>query len=255
MTSVLTSTQVLFLVQLSRLKHHSWQNLPIFMWMFVYTQLSKLHIIASCSALSNLVQRYVEVHLRVHFLLERKAIAWGSKWIQGRKRVVWAQMIHVPVSLRQCRLSSISNDTPLEIIAGQGVVHSLRNGFATCSECGKSFRILSPVFSSYSMTWERRGNVLMWKNCKRDLSHIIITLHSVSKKPTVRKNVLGIWGTFGYLRTNRNLSVSGRLSDFLVYNCSLKSLTILCSCVLSFVMSSPSFIILFRSFLFLDESS
>ena len=89
--------------------------------MFVYTQLSKLHIIASCSALSNLVQRYVEVHLHVHFLLERKAIAWGSKWIQGRKRVVWAQMIHVPVSLRQCRLSSISNDTPLEIIAGHRI--------------------------------------------------------------------------------------------------------------------------------------
>ena len=55
-------------------------------------------------------------------------------------------MIHVPVSLRQCRLSSISNDTPLEIIAGQGVVHSLRSGFITYSECGKSFRILSPVF-------------------------------------------------------------------------------------------------------------
>ena len=93
----------------------------------------------------------------------------------------------------------------------------------------------------------------MWKNCKRDLSHIIITLHSVSKKPTVRKNVLGIWGTFGYLRTNRNLSVSGRLSDFLVYNCSWKSLTILCSCILSFVMSSP-FRILFQSFLFLESS-
>ena len=107
-------------------------------------------------------------------------------------------------------------------------------------------------FSSYSMTWERKGNVLMWKKCKRVLSHII-TLHSVSKKPTVRKSVLGIWGTFGYLRTNRNLSVSARLSDFLVYNCSWKSLTILCSCILSFVMSSP-FRILFQSFLFLESS-
>ena len=101
MTGVLTYSQVLFPVQLSRLKHHSQQNLPIFMWMFVYTQLSKLHIIASCSALSNLVQRYVEVHLHVHFLLERKAIAWGSKWILGRSRVVWAQMIHAPVSLTE----------------------------------------------------------------------------------------------------------------------------------------------------------
>ena len=99
------------------------------------------------------------------------------------------------------------------------------------------------------------GNVLMWKKCKRDLSHIIITLHSVSKKPTVRKIALGIWGIFGYMRTKRNLSVSARLSDFLVYKCSSKSLTILCSCILSFVMSSPSFIILFQSFLFLDESS
>ena len=67
MTGVLTSNQVLFLVQLSRLKHHSQQNLSIFMWMFVYTQLSKLHTIMSCSELSNLVQRYVEVHLCVHF--------------------------------------------------------------------------------------------------------------------------------------------------------------------------------------------
>lgn len=40
MTGVLTSNQVLFPVQLSRLKHHLQQNLPIFMWMFVYTQLS-----------------------------------------------------------------------------------------------------------------------------------------------------------------------------------------------------------------------
>ena len=111
-----------------------------------------------------------------------------------------------------------------------------------------------PSFSSYSITWERRGDVLMWKRCKRDLSHIIITLHSVSKKTVVRKSVLGIWGTFGYLRTNRNLSVSARLSDFLVYTCSSKSLTILCSCILSFVMSSPSFRILLQSFLFLDES-
>ena len=142
-------------------------------------------------------------------------------------------------------MSTISNDTPLEILAGEEMVHSLRSGFITYSECGKSFRILSPVFSSYSMTWERRGNVLMWKNCKRDLSHIIITLHSVSKKPTIRKSVLGIWGTLGYMRTKRNLSVSARLSDFLVYKCSLKSLTILCSCILSFVMSSPSFRILF----------
>ena len=93
----------------------------------------------------------------------------------------------------------------------------------------------------------------MWKKCKRELSHIIITFHSVSKKPTVRKSVLGIWGTFRYLRTNRNLSVSARLSDFLVYNCSWKSLTILCSCILSFVMSSP-FRILFQSFLFLESS-
>ena len=69
MTGVLTSTQVLFPVQLSRLKHHSWQNLPTFMWMFVYTQLSKLHTITSRSELSNLVQRYVEVHLCVHFAL------------------------------------------------------------------------------------------------------------------------------------------------------------------------------------------
>ena len=60
---------------------------------------------------------------------------------------------------------------------------------------------------------------------------------------------------FRYLRTNRNLSVSARLSDFLVYNCSSKSLTILCYCILSFVMSSPSFKILFQPFLFLDESS
>ena len=67
MTGVLTYSQVLFPVQLSRLKHHSQQNLPIFMWMFVYTQLSKLHTIMSCSELSNLVQRYVEVHLCVHF--------------------------------------------------------------------------------------------------------------------------------------------------------------------------------------------
>jgi len=152
-------------------------------------------------------------------------------------------------------LSTILNDTPLEILAGQGVVHSLRNGFVTYSGCGKSFRILSPVFSSYSMTWERKGNVLMWKKSKRDLSHIIITLHSVSKKPTVRKIALGIWGTFGYMRAKRNLSVSARLSDFLVYNCSSKSLTILCSYILSFVISSPSFRILFQSFLFLDESS
>ena len=155
-------------------------------------------------------------------------------------------MIHTPVSLSETsRLSTISNDMPLEILAGQGVVHSLRNGFATYSKCGKSFRILSLVFSSYSMTWERKRNVLMWKKYKRDLSHIIITLHSVSKKPTVRKSVLGIWGAFGYMRTKRNLSVSVRLSDFLVYSCSSKSLTILCSCILSFVMSSPSFRILF----------
>ena len=157
--------------------------------------------------------------------------------------------------MRQCRLPTISNDTPLEIIAGQGVVHSLRNGFVTYSQCGKFFRTLRPVFSSYSMTWERRGNVLMWKKGKRDLSHIVITLHSVSKKLTVRKSVLGIWGTFGYLRTNRNLSVYARLSDFLVYNCSSKSLMIICSCILSFVMSSPSFRILLQSFPFLDESS
>ena len=111
-----------------------------------------------------------------------------------------------------------------------------------------------PGFSSYPMTWERRGDVLMWKRCKRDLNHIIITLHSVSKKTMVRKSVLGIWGTFGYLRTNRNLSLSARLSDFLVYTCSSKSLTSLCSCILSFVMSSPSFRILLQSFLFLDES-
>ena len=67
MTGVLTSNQVLSQVQVSRLKHHSRQNLPIFMWMFVYTQLSKLHTIISCSELSNLVQRYMEVHLYVHF--------------------------------------------------------------------------------------------------------------------------------------------------------------------------------------------
>ena len=36
------------------------------------------------------------------------------------------------------------------------------------------------------------GDVLMWKKCKRDLSHIIVTLHSVSKKPMVRKSFLGI---------------------------------------------------------------
>ena len=93
----------------------------------------------------------------------------------------------------------------------------------------------------------------MWKKCKRYLSHIIITLHSVSKKPTIRKSVLGIWGTLGYMRTKRNLSVSARLSDFLVYKCLSKSLTILCSCILSFVMSSP-FRILFQSFLFLESS-
>ena len=69
MTGVLTYSQVLFPVQLSRLKHHSQQNLPIFMWMFVYTQLSKLHTIMSCSELSNLVQHYVEVHVRVHFAM------------------------------------------------------------------------------------------------------------------------------------------------------------------------------------------
>ena len=34
---------------------------------FVYTQLSKLHTIMFCYDLSNLVQQYVEVHLRVHF--------------------------------------------------------------------------------------------------------------------------------------------------------------------------------------------
>ena len=53
------------------------------------------------------------------------------------------------------------------------------------------------------------------------------------------------------MRTKRNLSVSARLSDFLVYSCSSKSLTILCSCILSFAMSSPSFRILFQSFFFL----
>ena len=67
MTGVLTSNQVLFPVQLSRLKHHLQQNLHIFMWMLVYTQLSKLHTIMSCCELSNLVQQYVEVHLHVHF--------------------------------------------------------------------------------------------------------------------------------------------------------------------------------------------
>ena len=56
------------------------------------------------------------------------------------------------------------------------------------------------------------------------------------------------------MTTKWNLSVSARLSDFLVYNFSSKSLTILCYSILSFVMSSP-FRILFSSFLFLDESS
>ena len=39
MIGILTSNQVLFLVQLHRLKHHSWQILCIFMWMFVYSHL------------------------------------------------------------------------------------------------------------------------------------------------------------------------------------------------------------------------
>lgn len=32
----------------------------------------------------------------VRDLLERNAIAWDSKWIQGRSRVLRAQMIHAP---------------------------------------------------------------------------------------------------------------------------------------------------------------
>ena len=41
-------------------------------------------------------------------LLEKKAIAWGSKWIQERSRVVWVQMIHAPVSPNET-VKSVSN--------------------------------------------------------------------------------------------------------------------------------------------------
>ena len=165
-------------------------------------------------------------------------------------------MIHTPVSLSETmqivhNIKWYTSGNPSWPGGGSQLKKWLRNLFRVWQVLQDS----EPSFSSYSMTWERNRNVLMWKKCKRDLSHIIITLHSVSKKPTVRKSVIGIWGTFRYLRTNRNLSVSARLSDFLVYNCSSKSLMIFCSCILSFVMSSPSLRILFQSFLFLDESS
>ena len=72
--------------------------------------------------------------------------------------MVWAQMIHAPVSLRET-IQIVHNIKRYASgnLAGQGVVHSLRNGFITFSECGKSFRTVSLVFSSYSMTWEKRG--------------------------------------------------------------------------------------------------
>ena len=145
-------------------------------------------------------------------------------------------MIHAPVSLSETmqivhNIKRYTSGNPSWPGGGSQLKKWLHNLFRVWQVLQDS----EPSFSSYSMTWERNRNVLMWKKCKRDLSHIIITLHSVSKKPTVRKSVLGIWGTFRYLRTNRNLSVSARLSDFLVYNCSSKSLMILCSCVLLLV--------------------
>ena len=149
-------------------------------------------------------------------------------------------MIHAPVSLTETmqivhNIKWYTSGNPSWPGGSSQLKKWLHNLFSVASPSG----FWAQFFSSYSMTWERKGNALMWKNCKRDLSHIIITLHSVSKKPTIRKSVLGIWGTLGYMRTKRNLSVSARLSDFLVYKCSSKSLTILCSCILSFVMSSP----------------
>ena len=66
-------------------------------------------------------------------LLERKAIAWGSKWIQGRSRVVWAQVIYPPVSQSET-VESVHhiNQYTCGNHSWPGV-HSLRNGFVTYS--------------------------------------------------------------------------------------------------------------------------
>ena len=76
MTGVLTSTQVLSPVQLFRLKHHSQQNLPIFI-------LSSLSSTSPCPILSNLVPQYVEVHICVHFLGCKSFLnVWQRTWMK-----------------------------------------------------------------------------------------------------------------------------------------------------------------------------
>ena len=68
--------------------------------------------------------------------------------------MVWAQMIHTPVSPNGT-MQSVHN---IKRYASGNPSWPRDSQFkkchATCSECGKSFRTLSPVFSSYSMTWE-----------------------------------------------------------------------------------------------------
>ena len=76
MTGVLTSTQVLSPVQLFRLKHHSQQNLPIFI-------LSSLSSTSPCPILSNLVPQDVEVHICVHFLGCKSFLnVWQRTWMK-----------------------------------------------------------------------------------------------------------------------------------------------------------------------------
>ena len=80
MTVVLTSTQVLFLVQLSRLKYHLRQNLPIFMWLFILSSVSST---PSCPVLSNLVPWYMEVHICVHFpSCKSFPNVWQRTWVK-----------------------------------------------------------------------------------------------------------------------------------------------------------------------------
>ena len=126
---------------------------------------------------------------------------------------MWAQIIHTPVSLSETRqivhnIKWYTSGNPSWPGSGSQLKKWLHNLF-------RVWQVLQDSKPSFfqAIQWYGKGRVMFYCDRNvRDLRHIIITLHSVSKKPTVRKSVLGIWGTFGYMRAKRNLCVSARLS-------------------------------------------